>query len=109
MPTPWQRDLEADTPKFERWLESKLLGATDVQLSKLVAPQSSGFSNETLLFDLAWQQDGERHEEALVVRIQPTGYQVFPEYDLGLQYRTMDLLAATDVPVPAMRWLEEQD
>ena len=43
------------------------------------------------------------------MRIQPTGYQVFPEYDLGLQFRTMQLLAKTDVPVPRVLWLEEED
>ncbi len=109
MPAPWQRDLETDAAKFSRWLETKLEGAVAVQMSPLVAPQSSGFSNETLLFDLAYTLDGERREEALVVRIQPTGYQVFPDYDLGLQFRSMSLLAPTDVPVPAMRWLEAED
>ncbi|MEM7408924.1 MAG: phosphotransferase family protein [Myxococcota bacterium] len=109
MPTPWQRDLEADSKKFEAWLAKQLPGASDVQMSPLVAPTSSGFSNETLLFDLAWTEDGKRHEEKLVVRIQPTGYQVFLEYDLGLQFNTMRLLAPTDVPVPEMRWLEEED
>jgi aminoglycoside phosphotransferase (APT) family kinase protein len=109
MPTPWQRDLEADAPRFEAWLRRKLGDASDVRMSKLVAPQSSGFSNETLLFDLAWTRDGVRREEGLVVRIQPTGYQVFPEYDLGLQFRSMGLLAPTDVPVPKVYWLEQQN
>lgn len=109
MPTPWQRDLEQDAPKFFRWLRARLPGASDVRMSPLVAPQSSGFSNETLLFDLGFTRDGERHERGLVVRIQPTGYQVFPEYDLRLQYETMRLLASTDVPVPEVFWLEEGD
>ena len=52
MPTPWQRDLEADAIGFERWLRTKLPDAQDLVMSPLVAPQSSGFSNETLLFDL---------------------------------------------------------
>ena len=98
MPTPWQRDLEADAPKFEAWLRRKLDDASEVRMSPLVAPQSSGFSNETLLFDLAWTENGTAREQPMVVRIQPTGYQVFPEYDLGLQFRTMQRLAPTDVP-----------
>jgi aminoglycoside phosphotransferase (APT) family kinase protein len=109
MPTPWQRDLEADAVGFERWLRTKLPEAKDLRMSPLVAPQSSGFSNETLLFDLAWTEGGERHEEALVVRIQPIGVQVFPEYDLGLQFNTMQLLANTDVPVPRVFWLAAED
>ncbi len=53
-------------------------------------------------------EGGQSKRESLVVRIQPTGYQVFPEYDLGLQFRTMELLAKTDVPVPRVFWLEEE-
>jgi aminoglycoside phosphotransferase (APT) family kinase protein len=109
VPTPWQRDLEQDAPKFEAWLRKQLGAATDVEMSSLVAPQSSGFSNETLLFDLSWREDGAERQQPMVVRIQPTGYQVFPEYDLGLQFRTMRRLAPTDVPVPEMFWLEEDD
>jgi len=109
MPTMWRRDLEADGKKFEGWLCGRLPGASGLRMSPLVAPQSSGFSNETLLFDLVWTEGGKEKSEKLVVRIQPTGYQVFPEYDLGLQFRTMQLLSATDVPVPRMLWLEEDD
>lgn len=107
MPTPWQRDLEADGKKFERWLQERLPDATDLRMSPLVSPTSSGFSNETLLFDLSWKEGGDARSEKLVVRVQPIGYQVFPEYDVGLQFRTMQQLAPTDVPVPRMLWLEE--
>jgi aminoglycoside phosphotransferase (APT) family kinase protein len=44
-----------------------------------------------------------------VVRIQPTGFQVFPEYDMGLQFRTLQILGGTDVPVPRVWWLEEAE
>jgi aminoglycoside phosphotransferase (APT) family kinase protein len=77
-------------------------------LTPLVAPTSSGFSNETLLCEAAWKEGGAEHRESLVVRIQPTGYQVFLEYDMGLQFRTMQLLAKTDVPVPRALWLETE-
>ncbi|MGH0030500.1 MAG: phosphotransferase family protein [Myxococcota bacterium] len=109
MPTPWQRDLDEDAPKFEQWIRRQMPDATDVKVAGLVAPQSSGFSNETLLFDLSWQEGGEARQEGMVVRIQPTGYQVFPEYDLGLQFETMRLLGPTDVPVPNARWIELED
>lgn len=109
MPTPWQRDLEADGAKFERWLCGKLPEDAELRLSPLQAPQSSGFSNETLLCEAEWTEDGRHRHEPLVVRIQPIGYQVFPEYDLGLQFRTMQRLEPTDVPVPKVLWLEEAD
>src|SRR5574342_1426704 len=109
MPTAWQRDLAADSPKFEAWLRRRLPQARDLRMSPLVQPQSSGFSNETLLFEAEWSEAGRARHEALVVRIQPIGYQVFPEYDLGLQFRSMSLLAKTDVPVPPVWWLEVED
>jgi len=109
MPTAWQRDLATDGPKFEAWLRRQLPQAQGLRMSPLVQPQSSGFSNETLLFELEWSESGRARREALVVRIQPIGYQVFPEYDLGLQFHTMRKLAPTDVPVPKMWWLESED
>jgi aminoglycoside phosphotransferase (APT) family kinase protein len=109
MPTFWQRDLAADREKLTGWLRSRLPDASELRVSELVAPQSSGFSNDTLLFDLEYRQDGREIREPLVVRIQPIGFQIFPEYDLSLQFETMRRLAATDVPVPRTFWLETED
>ncbi len=108
MPTPWQRDLDDARKQLSGWFRDKLPEARDLELSELRQPTSSGFSNETLLFEAGWTEAGGPRRESLVVRIQPTGYRVFPEYDLGLQFRTMALLAETDVPVPRMYWLEEE-
>ena len=109
MAIPSVRDLEQTRTSLAEWMQSKLPGATDLHVSDLASPTASGFSNETLLFDASWKERGEDKHEALVLRIQPTGYGVFPEYDMGLQYRAMDALAPTDVPVPKMRWLEEEN
>ena len=109
MPTPWQRDLVAARAALARWLRGKLPRAETLEVSELAAPQASGFSNETLLFDLTWSEAGRRHAESLVVRIEPTGFQVFPEYDMRAQFECMRLLARAGVPVPAMRWLEADD
>jgi aminoglycoside phosphotransferase (APT) family kinase protein len=109
MPTPWQRDLDETRTRLARWLASVLPEASDITVANLASPSSSGFSNETLLFDLSWREAGERRREELVIRIQPTGFPVFPHYDVGLQFRTMQLLEPTDVPVPKMMWLEEED
>jgi len=109
MPTMWQRDLDADRTRLTSWLQRQLPQARRLRITDLVAPQSSGFSNETLLFDLEYALDGQAHREALVVRIEPTGFQVFPEYDLGLQFRTMQRLAGSAVPVPPTRWIETVD
>ena len=109
MPTPWQRDLERDRERLSAWLAARMPAATALELHGLRAPEASGFSNDTLLGELEVREGGAARRERLVVRIQPTGFQVFPEYDLGLQFRAMQLLAKTDVPVPRVRWIEERD
>jgi aminoglycoside phosphotransferase (APT) family kinase protein len=109
MPTPWQRDLAADRERLGAWLAARIPDAADLRLSELRAPQTSGFSNDTLLFEVDYARGGRAQREALVARIQPTGFQIFPEYDMALQFRTLELLARTDVPVPRARWLEERD
>ena len=109
MPTPWQRDLEGDRERLATWLAARIPDASDLRLSELRAPQNSGFSNDTLLFEASFARAGSTHHEALVARIRPTGFQVFPEYDMALQFRTLELLAGTDVPVPRPRWLEQRD
>jgi aminoglycoside phosphotransferase (APT) family kinase protein len=109
MPTMWQRDLEADRGRLTAWLQRQLPDATALHIGDLVAPQSSGFSNETLLFDLEYSRGGRPHRDPLVVRIEPMGEKVFPDYDLGLQFRIMQRLAQTDVPVPRVYWIEEAD
>jgi aminoglycoside phosphotransferase (APT) family kinase protein len=109
MPTPWQRDLARDRERLADWLVARIQGTSDLRLSELRAPQNSGFSNDTLLFDVEYARGTRTHREALVARIQPTGFQVFPDYDMGLQFRTLELLSRTDVPVPRPRWLEARD
>ncbi|HTO53839.1 MAG TPA: phosphotransferase family protein, partial [Myxococcota bacterium] len=109
MPTAWERDLAKARAGLERWLRAKLSGAGELRLSELSAPQASGFSNETLLFDLDWTEGGRRRSESLVVRIQPTGFAVFPEYDMRVQFDSMRLLGAAGIPVPRVLWLEAED
>lgn len=87
------------------WLASKLPGATNVILSTLTLP-GAGFSNETYLAEATWEEKARRQEAALVIRLDPAEYAVFPAYDLMRQCRILHALAATDVPVPRVRWTE---
>ncbi|HEV2368932.1 MAG TPA: phosphotransferase family protein, partial [Acidimicrobiales bacterium] len=75
-------------------------------VSELSAPGATGFSNETLLFDVTWSDGAERRAEALVLRVKPTGYRVFLEDDFELQYRVLEELGRRRVPVPPVRELE---
>ncbi len=71
-----------------------------------MVPQSSGFSNETFLFDAHWEDTA--IPERLVLRSQPQEYALFPEIDLiEQQYLSMKLLGEhSNVPVATVRWAE---
>lgn len=110
MPIPVQRDPETTAAQLARWLSTKLTAATSISVSNLTPPQSTGFSNDTLLFDLACELDGEPAGGGRVVRIRPSGYAVFPTYDLAQQFRVMRILGEhTSIPVPRVYWLEEDE
>jgi len=109
MPTLWQRDLDQARTNLTRWLAGQLGHPADLELSTVTAPQGSGFSNETLFVDATWTDAGRRRTDRLAIRVEQTGYQAYPEYDLASQYRLLQVLAGTDVPVPVVRWLETED
>jgi aminoglycoside phosphotransferase (APT) family kinase protein len=106
MPGPKERDLEATRVALRGWLGSKLPGAEKLEISELSGPSATGFSSDTLLFDASYDIDGESKQERLVARLEPRGFTVFPFNDVSIQYRAMQALRKTDVPVPRMRWLE---
>jgi len=102
-----ERDLERTANDLRDWLAPKLsLRAEDVRIEDLDAPLSTGFSSDTLLFDLLYSKDGTERREGLVARLEPEEYVMFPYYDVGLQARVLQLLEDTDVPVPVVRWSE---
>jgi aminoglycoside phosphotransferase (APT) family kinase protein len=97
MPIPEQRDFEATRKVLREWLADKV---GDVEVSQLVIPDGTGYSNETLLFDAG--------AASYVLRVKPTGYQLFLETDFERQFQVMKLVAeTTSVPMPQMLWFEE--
>ena len=107
MPQPQGRDLDATRDALLAWLPKRIPEGRDFAIEGLSGPSATGFSSDTLLFDICFESSGESRREALVVRIEPTGdFPVFPSYDVEQQYRTMEAMAAREVPVPRMRWLE---
>src|SRR5437899_2259995 len=109
MPLPQQRDPEATRRQLAPWLARRMPQARDLAITNLAPPAATGFSNDTLLFDLEWTEDGRARRLGMVVRIEPSGFTVFPAYDVGQQFRIMQRLGeTTDVPVPPMYWLEER-
>ena len=101
------RDLDETARRLATWVASKLSVSADAVFIKgLEAPLSTGFSSDTLLFDLVYDKDGDTHREGLVARLEPEEYWMFPDYDIGLQARVLQGLEHTAVPVPKVRWHE---
>lgn len=104
-----RRDLEKTRAQLRDWLAGKL-DAADVSVGEVSGPSDTGFSSDTLLFDASWKEDGASRDARLVARLRPDGVTVFPNYDMALQYRVLQILGSrTDVPVPPVRWLEEDE
>jgi aminoglycoside phosphotransferase (APT) family kinase protein len=106
MPVP-QRDLELTRKRLIDWLSTRLEDASDLRMSELSGPGATGFSSDTLMFDLAWKQGTRERREELVIRLEPSGFRLFPTYDLGQQFRVLQGLQGTDIPVPRVYWQEE--
>ena len=95
---------------IQQWLQEKLQSQnpniSNVRLSGFSKPLA-GASNETLLFDAFYQENDEEKTMPLVARLQPSGPSIFMEYDLGLQYKAMELLKETELLVPNLIGYEE--
>lgn len=95
--------------RIQTWMAGVLPEGADPQVTNVVTPEGNGMSSETILFDAAWTEDGERVEHQCVARIEPEldKVPVFPQYDLAMQFDVMSLVAeATGVPVPETLWYE---
>jgi aminoglycoside phosphotransferase (APT) family kinase protein len=98
-----ERDPAATASTLTAWLASAA-GVTDASVGEVSIPASTGWSNETILFDATWAGEQRR----LVARIAPSGYRVFPGDTFLRQHAVMRALAErTDVPMAAIHWLEE--
>lgn len=70
--------------------------------------EQMGFSNETVIIDVAWTDDGCEQNETFVLRTSPLpGRGLLAPYNVARQFRIMRCLDGTGVPVPKTLWLEE--
>ncbi len=101
-------DHNLATQQLTRWFGKKMLRERDIKVVDLEVPGATGFSSDTLMFNLKWKEDGKNNCKKLVARLKPTGdCNVFPSYDISLQFNVMRILSQTDVPVPRMLFFEE--
>ena len=107
MPVPDQRDPEVTRSTLQTWLEGHLSGATRIAVTAVQTPANTGFSAETLMFEASWEEaDGTGRTEQLVAKVAPTGFQIFPEPRFAEQFRLLETLAGTAIPVPRVHWSE---
>ena len=94
---------------LEGWLQGAFPSRQGLTVVDIEIPVSTGFSNETVILDAAWTENGSEREERLVVRIEPADGGMFPPQtpqcavSVELQYRAMKAVAeAGAAPVPPL-------
>lgn len=106
------RDLDTLAGDLTRWLHTKVAADEPPRIHDLSRPQSGGMSSTSILFDAEWTAGGRPQRGSFVARMAPEAgsFPVFETYDLATQYQVMaGVAAATDVPVPGLCWLENDD
>lgn len=92
-----ERDLATLAAGITQWLTARR-GVDDVALTRCERP-TGGLSSETLMVDAVGTLDGRDYAERFVVRLAPADAGIFPEYDLEVQARAQEAVAAVGIPV----------
>ena len=78
-------------------------GFSNPTVRVLPGPQSTGYSHETIVFELL--ADGRARR--LVARVEPQGERnIFPDPDLHLEYRLLEAISSSGVPLPRLHGFE---
>jgi aminoglycoside phosphotransferase (APT) family kinase protein len=103
------RDATDVPQRLGAWLSGHLPGDVVPEVVLRSGIDANGMSSETLVLDATWTADDERFDGHFVARVAPDlqDLPVFPTYALQDQYDVIRYVGEhTDVPVPAVRWLE---
>lgn len=104
-----QLDSPENRQRLEIWFARKLAqSSSDVTISA-ISRLSTGHSNDTFSVALNWREDGVEKAQVLVLRTRPDGVGLLEPYDVGKQFRVMKALEGSNVPVPKMYWLQEDE
>jgi aminoglycoside phosphotransferase (APT) family kinase protein len=101
----FHRDRSGYGPALERWFAAQRPAASDVRVGGIDIPSATGFSNETVFFDVDWTESGASHHERFVARIEPGTGAIFPTQtpectvSVEVQFRAMQVAAAHGVPM----------
>lgn len=86
------------------WLASRL--EADTARITAVSRARGGQSNDTILFEAEWSDRGGSRRERFVLRRQQTAHHIFRAPDVVREFRVLEGLAGSWVPVPRVRWAE---
>jgi aminoglycoside phosphotransferase (APT) family kinase protein len=103
------RDEAAMAAALAPWIATHLPAGADPAVVLSGASDANGMSSETILADVTWTEDGEQRTGSYVVRMAPSAADVpvFREYRMDHQHEVIRQVGdLTDVPVPAVGWLE---
>jgi len=96
MPTP--TETEALRAPFQRWLSNHWPDVTDLELGEF-GGAATGYSAQTLIVPVAFNRDGTRCDEKVVLRIENLGPPVYPrqapalDVEIDIQYRAMQAVS----------------
>ncbi len=93
----------SETPGLTSYLAEKL-GGTDL-IIKDEWQNTEGWSMETFSLVVEYTREGERKEQALILRREPAGGLLEP-YDASTEYRVLTALQGTGVAIPKTFWYE---
>ncbi|MDG2306903.1 MAG: phosphotransferase family protein [Candidatus Binatia bacterium] len=92
---------------LEGWMQRNKPDVTDLRIPEMEMPASTGFSNETVVFEATWKEGGAAVSQRFVARIEQADGGLFPDQtaecgtSVDVQQRIMKAVAACDVvPVP---------
>jgi aminoglycoside phosphotransferase (APT) family kinase protein/putative sterol carrier protein len=98
-------DLEA---KLLGWLQRKMPEARDLAIAD-ARRSGSGFTNVSIPFTLHWREAGREETAGMVFRGAGRSDPVYPDLKLERQFRVMQCLQNTAVPVPRVHWMERDE
>ena len=101
-------DLSALQSMLPAWLQERMPFAEDLFISNLERA-GAGFTNVSIAFTVSWNHAGDPFCANLLFRRAGAGDPVYPDFKLDRQFRVMQCLRDSPVPVPKVYWYEDSD
>ena len=103
------RDISTLPTVLAQWLSTVMPPGSSPEVTVESGVDSNGMSSDTIILTGRWIENGSPANQKWVARVAPTDADVpvFSAYRMDHQFRLLQLVAElTDVPVPAVRWIE---